>query len=37
MLLLADPNQEVVGLDVSVQKVTGVHELDPLQLSGVSE
>ena len=33
VLLLADADQEVVGLDIAVQEVTRVHKLDTLQLS----
>lgn len=32
VLLFADPNQEIVRLDVPVQEVPGMHELDSLQL-----
>ena len=32
MLLLSDTNQEVVWLDVTVEEVTGVHELYSLKL-----
>jgi hypothetical protein len=32
MLLLPDADEEVVWLDVTVEKVTGVHELDSLEL-----
>lgn len=32
MLLLPDANEEVVWLDVTVEEVTGVHELDSLEL-----
>ena len=32
VLLLADADQEVVGLDVSVQEVPGVYVLDSLDL-----
>jgi len=32
VLLLADTDQEVVRFDVSVQEMTGVDELDALQL-----
>ena len=31
VLLLADSNEEVIGLDVSVQEVARVDELDSLQ------
>lgn len=33
VLLLADTDQEVVGFDVSVQKVARVHELNSLKLN----
>jgi len=33
MLLLPDANEEVVWLDVTVEEVTGVHELDSLELN----
>jgi hypothetical protein len=32
MLLLPDTDEEVVWLDVAVEEVTGVHELDSLEL-----
>jgi hypothetical protein len=32
VLFFADANQEVVGLDISVQEVTRVHKLDSLKL-----
>ena len=32
MLLLPDADEEVVWLDVTVEEVTGVHELDSLEL-----
>lgn len=32
VLLLPDANEEVIGLDVSVQEVPRVHKLDPLKL-----
>jgi hypothetical protein len=32
MLFLPDTDEEVVGLDVTVEEVTGVHELDSLEL-----
>lgn len=32
MLLLPDTDEEVVWLDVTVEEVTGVHELDSLEL-----
>jgi len=31
VLLFADSNQEVIGLDVSMQEVAGVYELNSLQ------
>jgi hypothetical protein len=33
VLLLSDTDQEVVGFDVSVQKVARVHELNSLKLN----
>ena len=33
VLLLADADQEVVWLDISVEEVSAVDELDPLQLN----
>lgn len=32
MLLLADSNEEVIGLDVTMQEVSGMHKFDPLKL-----
>lgn len=32
VLLLANANQEVVRLDISMQEVSGMNELNPLQL-----
>jgi hypothetical protein len=35
VLLLANANQKVIWLDVSVQEVSGVHKLNSLQLRDI--
>lgn len=32
VLLFADANQEIIGLDISVKKVARMHKLDSLEL-----
>jgi len=36
VLFLADTNQKVIGLDVSVKEVTGVYKFNSLKLSSNS-